>query len=73
MHCSSCSKEIHEENDLKRGLCFGCHVKGVRLGFTHGLTNWRGPTEREIQRSYENSDAFKQGKIEKVPVRKELI
>ena len=73
MHCSSCSREIHTENDCRRGLCFRCHVKNVRLGFTWGIDNWRGPTTREIQRSYEESDAFKQGKIEKVSARKELI
>lgn len=73
MHCSSCNRTIESENDLKRGVCFGCHLKTIRLGFRHGLDNWRGPTVREIQRSYEESDAFKQGKIEKVPARKELI
>ncbi len=73
MHCSSCNRVIDSENDLRRGVCFACHVKTIRLGFRHGLETWRGPTVREIQRSYEESDAFKQGKIEKVPARKELI
>jgi hypothetical protein len=73
MHCSSCNRQIDSENDRRRGICFACHVKTIRLGFRHGKDNWNGPTEREIQRSYEESDAFKQGKIEKVPARAELI
>lgn len=73
MHCSGCSKHLSEENDLKRGYCFRCHCKTIRLGFTYGKENFHGPTEREIQRSYEESDAFKQGRIEKIPARKELI
>ena len=67
MQCSTCSKPIEAENDLKRGRCFKCHVKNVRLGFTHG------PTVRQRQREMEDSPRFKAGEIEKVPARKELI
>lgn len=72
MNCT-CGKELKTENDLARGHCFACHVKTVRLGFTHGKENFHGPTEREIQRSYEDSPAFKRGEITKIPARKELI
>jgi hypothetical protein len=73
MHCSSCSKPIESENDIKRGLCFKCHVKNVRLGFTHGKEDFHGPTIRQRQREMEDSPRFKAGEIEKVPARKELI
>jgi len=76
MQCNSCSKELKTENDQKREICFGCHVKGIRFGFRGaeiGQSSWNNTTIREVQRSYEESDAFKQGKIEKVPDRKELI
>jgi hypothetical protein len=73
MDLCTCGKELKTENDLTRGFCFGCHVKTVRLGFVNGQEEFHGPTIRERQRYYEDSDAFKQGKIEKVPARKELI
>ena len=76
MNCSSCDRHIEEENDLRRGICFRCHVQGIRFGFksvSYGQSSWNNSTVREVQRSYEESDAFKQGKIAKVPARKELI
>jgi hypothetical protein len=76
MHCSSCNKTIESDNDIKRGICFSCHVKGIRFGFRatgYGRANWNGPTVREVQKSYEDSDDFKSGKISKVPERAELI
>jgi hypothetical protein len=73
MQCSTCSKPIEAENDLKRGRCFKCHVKNVRLGFTHGKEDFHGPTVRQRQREMEDSPRFKAGEIEKVPARKELI
>ena len=73
MKCSTCERPIDSENDLKRQLCFKCHVKSVRLGFTHGKEAFHGPTEREQQRAMEESPRFKAGEIEKVPARKELI
>ena len=73
MKCSTCKRPIESENDLKRQLCFKCHVKGVRLGFTHGQEVFHGPTEREQQRAMEDSPRFKGGEIEKIPVRKVLI
>jgi hypothetical protein len=73
MKCTTCNKSIESENDLKRQLCFKCHVKGVRLGFSHGQENFHGPTIREQQREMEESPRFKAGEIEKIPTRKELI
>jgi hypothetical protein len=36
---------------LGRGaVCFSCHVKSVRLGFTYGKQDFHGPTVRERQR-----------------------
>ncbi len=72
MKCD-CGRALESENDIKRGFCFGCHVKSVRLGFRYGKENWQGPTIREQQRYYEDSQAFKDGKISKVPARAELI
>lgn len=71
--CSDCGKTLATEQDIARERCFGCHVKTVRLGFTYGKENFHGPTEREQQRYYEDSKAFKEGKIEKIPARAELI
>jgi len=70
MNCT-CGKTIDSENDLKRGLCFACHLKGIRIGMTSQFKNTE--TIREQQRYYEDSNAFKQGKISKVPDRAELI
>jgi len=73
----TCGRQLKSEADHGRGYCFHCHVNSISFGFRGaelGKSNWNnGPTIREIQRSYEDSDAFKQGKIEKVPARKELI
>jgi len=73
MYCSSCLRPIESESDLKRCLCFKCHVKNVRLGFTYGIETFHGQTIRERQREIEDSKDFKEGKIEKLSARKELI
>ena len=76
MQCSSCDNTIESENDLKRGICFSCHVKGIRFGFRDtgiGRANFNSATIREVQKSYEDSPEFKSGKISKVPARAELI
>jgi hypothetical protein len=73
MHCSSCLKPIEGENEIKRQSCFKCHLKSVRLGFVNGKESFHGETIRERQRYYEDSPAFKEGKIEKVSTRAELI
>jgi hypothetical protein len=74
MHCSSCSKHIYAENDLKRTLCFSCHVKGISFGFRgaeDGQSSWNNSTIKEVQQSYE--PLVRAGKVEKLSVRKELI
>ena len=71
MHCSTCSKQISEENDVKRGICFSCHVKGIKFGFRgvgYGKSSWNDSTIRETQRMYEAMPG-----VEKVSSRKELI
>ncbi len=71
MHCLDCSKEISEENDIKRGICFSCHIKGIKFGFrgaSYGKSTWNDTTIRETQRMYEAMP-----NVEKVSSRKELI
>jgi hypothetical protein len=51
--CVNCGSLV-EETVQKRGyVCFKCHVKGIRLGFTHGKEAFSGPTIGEIQRKTE--------------------
>lgn len=71
MTTCTCGKPIDSENDLKRGLCFGCHIKNIRLDVPKTFKAVQ--TIREQQRFYEDSNAFKSGKITKVPERAELI
>ena len=66
-----CKKELKSENDLKRGHCFGCHVKGIRFNFVgaaYGQSSWNDSTIRETQARYEAMPG-----VEKVSTRKELI
>lgn len=71
MQCSLCRAELKTENDQKRGICFKCHVKGIKFGFRgveYGQSNWNNSTIRETQKYYESMPG-----VEKVPARKELI
>lgn len=71
MLCSSCSKDICKENDLKRGICFKCHVKGIKFGFRaaeYGQSNFNKSTIKEAQTMYESMP-----NVEKISTRKELI
>ncbi len=71
MQCNNCSREINTENDLKRSICFACHVKGITFTFTgaqYGKENWNTSTIKEAQKMYENMPG-----VEKVSSRKELI
>lgn len=70
MNCT-CGKPIESENDLKRGICFACHIQNVKIGIPGTFKNEQ--TIREQQRYYEDSNSFKSGKITKVPERAELI
>lgn len=48
--CDKCGKEFHVDELPRRGaVCFGCHVKTIRLGFTQGQEEFHGPTIRERQ------------------------
>lgn len=76
MNLCECGRNLKTEADLGRGYCFHCHVSSVTFGFrgvTQGKSAWNDSTIRETQRYYEDLPAFKEGKIEKVPERKELI
>jgi len=71
MKCSNCGAELKTEQDQKRGICFKCHVKGIRFGFRaveYGQKAWNNSTIRETQRMYEAMP-----NVEKVSTRKELI
>ena len=49
--CEECSREFYDEQLPHRGaICFGCHIKSVRLGFTYGKDNFQGDTIAEKQR-----------------------
>lgn len=49
--CESCGKSFEFDEELpRRGpVCFGCHLKTIRLGFTHGKEDFHGPTIKERQ------------------------
>ena len=71
MKCSNCGAELKTEQDQKRGICFKCHVKGIKFGFRaveYGQKAWNNSTIRETQRMYEAMPG-----VEKVSTRKELI
>jgi hypothetical protein len=71
MQCTNCSKELKTENDLKREICFTCHVKGIRFGFVgveYGQKAWNNSTIKETQDMYKNMP-----NVEKISTRKELI
>lgn len=48
--CIHCGK-VESSDDLPRrgAVCFGCHVKTIRIGFTHGKDDFHGPTIKERQ------------------------
>lgn len=49
--CLNCLTEFDADELPKRGsICFKCHVKTIRLGFTHGKEDFHGPTIAERQR-----------------------
>lgn len=48
--CEQCSKEFEVDVTPRRGaICFACHVKGIRIGFSHGKSDFHGPTIKERQ------------------------
>ena len=49
--CENCNDLFSAEQKPHRGeICFKCHVKTIRLGFTHGKEDFHGPTIAERQR-----------------------
>lgn len=48
--CEVCDSRWVEDSLPRRGsICFKCHVKNIRIGFTHGKEDFHGPTVRERQ------------------------
>lgn len=48
--CEICAKEVVTESIPRRGkICFGCHLRTINLGFTHGKEDFHGPTIKERQ------------------------
>lgn len=46
--CVPCGRSFQAEELPRRGeVCFRCHVKTIRLGFTYGQEDFHGPTIRE--------------------------
>jgi len=53
--CQQCSKQFEvEEMPLRGPVCFKCHIKTIRLGFTQGRDEFHGPTIRERQQQIVN-------------------
>lgn len=49
--CLNCLSAFEADELPRRGsICFKCHVKTIRLGFTHGQEDFHGPTIAERQR-----------------------
>ncbi len=49
--CDRCSSEFECDEIPRRGpICFRCHVQTIDFGFTHGKSDFHGPTVRERQR-----------------------
>lgn len=47
-NCTECDARWVEDQLPRRGsICFKCHVKSIRLGFTYGKDDFHGPTVRE--------------------------
>lgn len=49
-NCEKCGKLEAVDAIPRRGrICFGCHVKTINLGFSHGKEDFHGPTIKERQ------------------------
>lgn len=52
--CIECLETFMADELPNRGsICFKCHVRGIRLGFSYGKDDFHGPTIRERQREQE--------------------
>ena len=48
LFCEDCGDKFEVETLPRRGsVCFKCHLRGVRIGFTYGKQDFHGPTVRE--------------------------
>jgi hypothetical protein len=58
--CLTCLSTFIDDELPRRGsVCFKCHVKTIRLGFTHGKEDFHGPTIGERQRQTVSEAAAK--------------
>lgn len=49
-NCVECGKTESVDFIPRRGkVCFGCHIKSIRLGFSNGKEDFHGPTIKERQ------------------------
>lgn len=61
-NCVQCGGFVSVNEVPRRGnICFKCHVRTVRIGFTHGQDNFHGETIRERQNKI-LSDAAAEGR-----------
>ena len=48
--CEDCGKPEVVDMIPRRGkICFACHLKGIRLGFSHGKEDFHGDTIKQRQ------------------------
>jgi hypothetical protein len=48
--CENCDKVEVVDMIPRRGkVCFGCHLRGIRIGFAHGKENFHGDTIKQRQ------------------------
>jgi hypothetical protein len=57
-NCTECGDTFDFDELPRRGpVCFRCHLRGIRIGFTYGKADFHGPTIRERQRKIEADNA----------------
>jgi hypothetical protein len=65
--CLECLNVFMDSELPRRGsICFKCHIKSVRLGFTYGQEDFHGPTVKE--RADEQVRVAKEAGINAEPV-----
>ena len=48
--CENCEKvEVCDTIPNRGKICFGCHIKDIRLGFSHGKEEFHGDTIKQRQ------------------------
>lgn len=67
INCNECGKLFTFDVLPRRGaVCFKCHVRTIRLGFSQGKEEFHGPTIAERQRLQEKQAADAGIKAERV-------